>query len=51
MGTQDQRKGVVYLEKFTSRKDERPEPRLNETPNGLRDWVGRYLKLAVASGP
>ncbi len=47
METGNQREGVVYLEKFTSRKDRRPEESLSETPESLRDWVGRYLDLAV----
>ena len=47
METENHREGVVYLEKFTSRKDKRAEPRLDETPDSLRDWVGRYLELAV----
>ena len=47
METENQREGVVYLEKFTSRKDKQPESRLSETPDSLRDWVGRYLELAV----
>ena len=47
METKKQREGVVYLEKFTSRKDKHPELGLDETPDSLRDWVGRYLELAV----
>lgn len=47
METEKQREGIVCLEKFTSRKDKRPEPRLNETPDSLPAWVGRYLELAV----
>ena len=47
METEKQREGVVYLAKFTSRKDKRSDSRLSETPNSLRDWVGRYLELAV----
>ena len=47
MDTKKQREGVVYLEKFTSRKDKRSELRLDGTPDSLRDWVGRYLELAV----
>ena len=47
METEKQREDVVYLEKFTSRKDRRSDPRLSETPDSLRDWVGRYLELAV----
>ncbi len=47
METENQREGVVYLEKFTSRKDRRSELRLDETPDSLRDWIGRYLELAV----
>jgi len=47
METEKQREGVVYLEKFTSRKDKRSELRLDEVPDSLRDWVGRYLELAV----
>jgi integrase len=47
MEAENQRKGIVYLKKFTSRKDRRPEPRLNETPDSLSAWVGRYLELAV----
>ena len=47
MSTQEQREGVVYLRKFTSRKDRRPERSLSETPDGLSAWVGRYLELAV----
>jgi integrase len=47
MKAQEQREGVVYLEKFTSRKDRRPEPGFSETPDSLASWVGRYLELAV----
>lgn len=47
METEKQREGVVYLEKFTSRKDERPEPRLDEAPDSLSGWVERYLELAM----
>lgn len=47
MEIENQREGVVYLKKFTSRKDKRSELRLDGTPDSLRDWVGRYLKLAV----
>lgn len=47
METEKQREGVVYLEKFTSRKDKRSDTRLGETPDSLQDWVGRYLELAV----
>jgi integrase len=47
METEKQREGVVYLEKFTSRKDSHSDPRLSETPDSLQDWVGRYLELAV----
>lgn len=47
METEKQREGIVYLEKFTSRKDKRSEPRLNETPDSLAAWVGKYLELAV----
>ena len=41
------REGVVYLEKFTSRKDRRAEESLSETPDSLEAWVGKYLDLAV----
>jgi integrase len=47
METEKQREGVVYLEKFTSRKEKRAEPRLDENPDSLHEWVGRYLELAV----
>lgn len=47
METEKQREGVVYLEKFTSRKDKEPKSRLDETPDSLSAWVGRYLELAV----
>ena len=47
MKTEKQREGVVYLEKFTSRKDKRAEPRLEDILDGLRAWLGRYLELAV----
>ncbi len=47
METEKQREGVVYLEKFTSRKDRHSKLRLEETTDSLRDWVGRYLDLAV----
>ncbi len=47
METKKHREGVVYLEKFTSRKNKHSDPRLSETPDSLRDWVGRYLELAV----
>ena len=47
MEAENQREGVVYLRKFTSRKDKRPEPRLEETPDSVSAWVGRYLELAV----
>lgn len=47
METEKQREGVVYLEKFTSRKEKRPELGLDETPDSLSAWVGKYLELAV----
>lgn len=47
METENQRESVVYLQKFTSRKDKRAELRLEETPESLSAWVGRYLELAV----
>jgi len=47
METEKHREGIVYLEKFTSRKDKRLQPGLDETSDSLRDWVGRYLELAV----
>ena len=47
METEKQHEGIVYLEKFTSQKDRRPELNLDQTPDSLRDWVGRYLELAV----
>ena len=47
METEKQREGVVYLEKFTSRKDKHPETRLNETSDSLSTWVRKYLHLAV----
>lgn len=47
METEKQREGVVYLDKFTSRKDRRAEHRLSETPDSLSEWVGKYLELAV----
>ncbi len=47
MSTQEQREGVVYLRKFTSRKVKRPEMSLSEAPEGFSEWVGRYLELAV----
>ena len=47
MSTQEQREGVVYLSKFTSRKDKSAESRVEEAPDGLSAWVGRYLELAV----
>lgn len=47
METEKQRKGVVYLQKFTSRKDEDLERELSDTSDGLSSWVGRYLELAV----
>lgn len=48
METEKQREGVVYLEKFTSRKDRRSQPDLSEVPDSLPAWVSRYLELAVA---
>lgn len=47
METEKQREGVVYLEKFTSRKDKQPEQELPESLDSLSAWVGRYLELAV----
>jgi len=47
MEAEQQREGVVYLEKFTSRKDRSPEPPLEKAPDSLSVWVGRYLDLAV----
>ena len=47
METEKQREGIVYLQKFTSRKDKQAEPRLEETPDSLSAWVGKYLELAV----
>ena len=47
MEHENQREGVVYLSKFTSRKDKRLEASLDETPDSLSAWVGRYLELAV----
>lgn len=47
METENQRESVVYLEKFTSRKDKRREAGLSKTPNSISSWVGRYLELVV----
>ena len=47
METEKDREGVVYLEKFTSRKDKRLRHDPSETPDSLSRWVGRYLELAV----
>nr|MBA3793280.1 hypothetical protein [Rubrobacter sp.] len=47
MEAEKQREGVVYLEKFTSRKDKRSELGLDEAPDSLSGLVGRYLELAV----
>ncbi len=47
MSTQEHREGVVYLEKFTSRKDKRADSWLDEAADGLSELVGRYLELAV----
>lgn len=47
METENSREGVVYLEKFTSRKDKRREAGIHRTPDSLSEWVGRYLELAV----
>jgi hypothetical protein len=47
MKSENQREGVVYLEKFTSRKDKRREAGLSATPDSISSWVGRYLELAV----
>ena len=47
MSTQEQQEGVVYLRKFTSRKDKGPEPQVSATPDSLSAWVGRYLELTV----
>ena len=47
MKTEKHREGVVYLEKFTSRKDKRSELGLDEAPDSLSGLVGRYLELAV----
>ncbi len=47
METEKQHDGVVYLEKFTSRKDKPSQPPLSETSDSLSGWVGRYLELAV----
>ncbi|HZB97515.1 MAG TPA: hypothetical protein VE219_02840 [Candidatus Sulfotelmatobacter sp.] len=47
METEERREGVVYLEKFTSRKDKRSELSLSAAPDSLAAWVGGYLELAV----
>ena len=47
METEKQREGVVYLGRFTSRKDKRRETGIEDVPDSLSDWVGRYLELAV----
>ncbi len=47
MEIEKQREGIVYLEKFTSRKDRPTKRGLSEAPDSLTDWVGRYLELAV----
>ena len=48
MEHENQREGVVYLEKFTSRKEKEPLGRSDEHLNdSLAVWVGRYLELAV----
>lgn len=47
MQTENSREGVVYLEKFTSRKDKRREVGIEDIPDSLSAWVGRYLELAV----
>lgn len=47
METETQREGVVYLEKFTSRKDKGHGVGIEDTPDSLSVWMGRYLELAV----
>lgn len=48
METERQDEGVVYLEKFTSRKVKRfRDAGLDDLPDSLSAWVGRYLELAV----
>lgn len=47
MEAKNHRQGVVYLEKFTSRKDKRVDQRLSELTHSLSEWVGKYLELAV----
>jgi integrase len=47
METENRREGVVYLRKFTTRKDKRREAGIHRTPDSLSEWVGRYLELAV----
>jgi integrase len=47
MRTQEQSEGVVYLRKFTSRKEVRAAARLDAALDSLSAWVGRYLELAV----
>ncbi len=48
METKSRREGVVYLEKFTSRKDKGShDAGLGGRDEGLEAWVGRYLELAV----
>jgi hypothetical protein len=47
MRARERREGVVYLGKFTSRKDKSSEPRLEEATDSLSAWVGRYLEPAV----
>ena len=48
MSTQEQREGIVYLGKFTSRKEKEPPGWSDEHLDGsLAAWVSRYLELAV----
>ena len=48
MSTQEQREGVVYLRKFTSRKVKEPLGWSDEhLDDSLAAWVTRYLELAV----
>lgn len=48
MESEIRREGVVYLAKFTSQKNIRfRDTGLDDLPNSLSAWVGRYLELAV----
>ena len=48
MSLQNRQENMVYLEKFTSRKEITPFPfGLEQNPDSISFWIDKYLNLAI----